>query len=152
VQQLNPQLSLGWFFLPDEEGNLVIPENKDAYWCLTKECGEDEATYQAAVSFLNYFYRSDVYEALCEATYGIPIIKDRTDWVEDEIQLEIEDKFTSDHLHMSDYIGNADTPQGFEKIFLTRLLVLGQGEESVEETAAWLDEQWEALSRQEKQP
>ncbi len=151
VQKLNPNISLGWFFVPDDEGNVVVSENRDVYWCLTKECGEDEKTYQAACTFLEYFYSEPVYSNLCKSIYGFPVTVEKQSNTEEGISAQIEDKFVENSNHMSDYIGGDETPQGFEGAMLKEIVKMGQGQATVEDTAARLDQLWEEYQKQENE-
>ncbi len=36
VQEINPDIEIGWFYLPDEEGDVVVGENRDVFWGVTK--------------------------------------------------------------------------------------------------------------------
>lgn len=150
VQKLNQELSLGWFFVPDEEGAMVVSENKDAYWCITKECGMDETRYAAACEFLEYFYSGEVYTQLCEGIYAFPVTKEKAVIAQDAIQLEMKESFSENQRHMSLYIGDDNTPQGFEKALLMEIVALGEGKSTVAETAARLDALWEKYGEQEK--
>lgn len=152
LQKLNPEISLGWFFVPDEAGNVVVSENKDAYWCLTRACGEEERRYQAALEFLNYFYTSQAYNQLCEDTCGFPVTKEKTMVPKEEIQLQIQEEVMRHKSHMSTYIGNEDTPQGFERALLLEVVALGGGHTTAEESARRLDQLWEQYKEQERQP
>lgn len=150
VQKLNPSLSLGWFFVPDEGGNVIVSENKDVYWCITKQCGEDEARYRAACEFLGYFYSDDVYTSLCESIYAFPVTAEKAVIARDEIQLEMKEGFSGDQRHMSFYIGDDNTPQGFETALLTEIVALGERRRTVAEVAVRLDELWEKYREQER--
>lgn len=149
LQKLNEDINLGWFFVPDEEGNIIISQNEDVYWSLTRACGEDEEKYAAAISFLEYFYSPQVYAKLCQDTNGFPVTLDKISYAEADIQLEIKNKFCTDDTHISDYIGNEDTPQGFEKSMLKLVLSMAGGEVDIHETARQLDEMWNYYDSQE---
>ena len=142
LQKQGDGISLGWFFVPDEEGNVIISQNQDVYWSLTKACGADPEKYAAAISFLEYFYSPEVYAVLCQDTYGFPVTKEKADYTETDIQLEIKNEFCTEDTHISDYIGNDDTPQGFEKSMLKLIQTMAAGETTIKATAQQLDELW----------
>ncbi len=152
LQKLNPEISLGWFFVPDETGSVVVSENKDAYWCLTKACGAEERRYRAALEFLDYFYTSDTYNRLCEHTCGFPVTAEKSMVPKERIQLEIQEEVMRYKTHRSVYIGNEDTPQGFEKALLLEVVALGEDHTTTAESARRLDALWEQYREQEKQP
>lgn len=149
LMKLNPGIRLGWFYLPDEEGNVVVSRNQDVYWCLTKECGEEEEKYRAALCFLEFFYGEEVYAGLCENTFGFPVTTEKADFVGTGIQKEIRDKFIEGQRHVTDYIGNDDTPQNFEKSLLNEVKQLADMQTDVLDTAQKLDALWEKYQEQE---
>lgn len=150
IQKLNPDMKLGWFYLPDESGTVIIPQNKDVYWSVTKSCGDDNEKYEAAMTFLEYFYNDEVYSGLCENTYGFPVTKEKIDYNETEIQKEIKQKFCTEQLHITDYVGNENTPQGFEKALLHIVQDMAIGNVDAEAAAQQLDELWDFYQMQEK--
>lgn len=150
IQKLNPDMNLGWFYLPDEDGNVVIPQNQDVYWCVTRDCGEDQQKYAAAMCFLNFFYDDTVYGALCEETYGFPVTNVKADFDETGIQQEIKTAFCASDQHVIAYIGNEDTPQGFEKELLYIVQDMADGKIEPEQAAKQLDSLWDEFQAQEK--
>jgi len=150
IQKVNSEMNLGWFYVPDEEGNVVVPQKNDVFWSLTSACGEDEDKYQAALCFLEFFYSDEVYGELCQEIYGYPVTVDKPDYTETGIQLEIKNDFLSDNLHVSSYIGDEETPQGFEKAMLLETQRMLKGETTVRQTAKKLEERWDCYQNQEK--
>lgn len=148
--KLNPKIRLGWFYLPDEEGDVVVSRNQDVYFCLTKECGEDEEKYRAALCFLEFFYGEEVYGSLCENTFGFPVTLEKPYFTGTGIQKEIRDQFIGGHKHITDFIGNDDTPQNFEKSLLNEVKKLAEIQTDVWDMAQKLDELWEKCQEQEK--
>ena len=41
VQKLNPDMELGWFYVPDENGTVRASDNLDTFWSITAACAED---------------------------------------------------------------------------------------------------------------
>lgn len=150
IQKLNPDMNLGWFYVPDEAGTQVITQNRDVFWSLTAACGQEEEKYQAALCFLEFYYSDEAYSALCQEMYGFPVTVNKADYEETQIQLEIKNKFNTQNLHVSSYIGNEETPQGFEKSMLYELQTLMSGKTDVEQTAEKLEELWDYYQKQEK--
>lgn len=148
LMKLNPQIRLGWFYLPDEAGNVVVSRNQDVYWCLTKECGEEEEKYQAALCFLEFFYGEEVYDGLCQNTFGFPVTVEKAEFSGTGIQKEIRDKFIGEQYHVTDFIGNDDTPQNFEKSLLNEVKQLADIQTDVLDTAGKLDALWEKYQEQ----
>lgn len=152
LEKLNPDISLGWFSVPDEAGNVIVSENMDAYWCLTKECGQDPWKRQAAEDFLSFFYSSEAYARFCQSVSGFPVAVEKGEASWTGIQTEIHRENMRHPSHMSVYVGNEDTPQGFEGALLREVLALGEGRSSPQEAAGRLDILWEQLKEQEARP
>ena len=73
VQKLNPDMELGWFYVPDENGTVRASDNLDTFWSITAACAEDPEKYEAAVAFLEYFYSRDAYAQFCEDSATFPL-------------------------------------------------------------------------------
>lgn len=144
VLELAPDMDLGWFYVPNEAGETVAGESLDVYWAVTAGCARDEARYEAAVSFLNFFYADEVYASLCAALSGSSTLVDaeRGSYDLNGILSEIVDAGRAADRRESAYIGNADTPAGFEKMLLNLLVELCSGTRSVEETQRQAQEAW----------
>ncbi len=143
IEKLNKDMNLGWFYVPDEKGVTYAGDNLDTFWSVTKECEDDPDRYEAAMTFLKYFYSENNYTLVCEAIRGLPLTKE---WIATsgvQFQEETERAFRSSDKQIATYIGDEDTPVEFEKGML--LLLRGElsGEVSVEETASRLQQLWE---------
>lgn len=61
ILKTDPEFEIGWFFLPDREGKLLLEQNGDWEWAVASSC-EVDGTYDAAVDFLKFYYSRDIYE------------------------------------------------------------------------------------------
>ena len=151
IQKLNADMELGWFYVPDEKGVTYAGDNLDTFWSVTKACESDPKRYEAAMTFLKYFYSEDNYTLVCESICGFPLTKEWIATAGVKFQEETEREFLSSDEQISTYIGDENTPVEFEKGML--LLLRGElsGELSVEETANSLQQLWEnsELSQEE---
>ncbi len=143
IQKLNKDMNLGWFYVPDEKGITYAGDNLDTFWSVTKECESDPQHYEAAMTFLKYFYSEKNYTLVCESICGFPVTKEWIATTGVKFQEETERAFRSSNEQIATYIGDEDTPVEFEKGML--LLLRGElsGELSVEETASRLQQLWE---------
>ena len=107
----------GWFYLPDESGETVITDTKDAYLCITKECERDDEKYDAAVRFLKYFYSEDNYSNVLKKIYAISTTEQKTDTLVDGNYEKIVDGYFANERKDS-YIGDYRHVQGFERTIL----------------------------------
>lgn len=149
--ELNPELELGWFYVPNEEGTVVAGDSLDVFWAVTEGCARDEKRYEAAVEFLNFFYSEGVYEEICAVMAGYPTLADRSrDPVPANPFLgETAEAYAGADQHICAYVGDENTPPGFEKKLLTLLSQLCGGELTVEETQALAARYWDECLRQE---
>lgn len=144
VYDSNEEIELGWFYLPDDEGNVYAAENKDTYWGITKECEADEEKYDAAVRFLQYFYSSDTYEELLAETSAFPASYSVTDYERSELQEQILQDFAYVDAAFNGYIGDASCPQNFETGMFEELILYLNGKQSLAETAEAIQACWDA--------
>lgn len=143
IQELNPEIEIGWFYLPDEQGDVIVGENRDVFWAVTKECGEDQEKYDAAMKFLEFFYTSNKYTEICENMNALYSTKSIVSYENSsDSQKDVIADFNLYTNHITSYIGNEDTPQGFEKKFLSIILETIKGEMEKEEALQLCDEYW----------
>ncbi len=148
VRQLNPDIDLGWFYLPDEEGERYAPDHLDAYWSVTKECAQDEDRYQAAMLFLNFFYSDTVYADFCESTGTFPMGKEDAGFEAGAFGSEVSEAMELADHKVSVYIGNEETPEGFEKYMLETVREIMYGSCGTEEGLQRIQDFWEQLSHE----
>lgn len=148
---LDPNAELGWFYVPSEDGTVTAGESLDVFWSITSGCARDEERYDAAVAFLEYFYSSPIYEETCAAMMGRSTLSDpaRGAYEQEGIVAEIIQDFQQADAQADDYVGNKDTPAGFEKQLLSILLSLCRGSLSVEEAQQQTQAVWESCLNQE---
>lgn len=151
VISLDPDAELGWFYVPDEAGHVTAGENLDVFWAITAGCARDENRYAAAVSFLEYFYTSPVYEDTCAAMMGYSTLSDPTrgNYTPTGIVAEIFQDYQLAESRSADYVGDQNTPASFEKQLLSILLSLCQGSITTEEAQLHTQTEWEQCLIQE---
>lgn len=143
IQELNPDMELGWFYLPDESGNIIVGENQDVFWAVTKECGDDELKYQSAMKFLEFFYTSEEYQNICNKMNAIysttkPISYESSSYIQKEVITE----FYSYQDHITTYLGNENTPEGFEKKFLSLVIEMINSEKDIDAYQKLCEQYW----------
>ena len=141
---LDPDMELGWFYVPDESGRIVAGESIDVFWAVTAGCREDEERYQAAAAFLAFFYSDGVYEQLCQAMAGYSMLSDgsRGRYPVNGAVADVIAAHENADLRFSAYIGDENTPAGFEKRLLSLLKNLCRGEVGLEEAQVLADRYW----------
>lgn len=147
-----PELELGWFYVPDSSGRVVAGESKDVFWAVTADCAQDPQRYEAATSFLEYFYSHPVYESMLERMWGYSTLSDesRGIYAAEGFGVEILDRLGDADLRISGYIGDENTPIGFEKYLLSLISRLCAGEYTVAEVQELAQQHWELCLSQER--
>lgn len=149
IEDAEPDMDLGWFYVPDSYGEIYAADNMDTFWSVTASCAEDEEKYAAAMEFLSYFYSRDVYEKLCIRTYTFPLSAQAADCEMDKIQEDVWEAFSSADKRISVYIGNEDTPEDFEKNMLEIVRKILSGNESVKDGLQKIQDVWDQCSGKE---
>lgn len=142
---LDPSLELGWFYVPNEAGQLVAGESVDVFWAVSEGCAGDPERYEAACAFLEFFYSQGVYEQVCASMAGFSTLEDgnRGQYEDSPAIGEVAAAWAGADLRFTAYVGDEDTPPGFEKRLLELLVRLCRGELAVDEAQALCVECWE---------
>lgn len=143
IWKLQPEMELGWFYLPDEDGVVCASDNLDTFWSVTASCAADPEKYEAAMTFLDYFYSQDVYRELCEDSDAFPLTEAEVPYEDGSLPGDAWKDFEEADRKISTYIGNEDTPQGFEKQMLEIVQQVLGGACSVEEGLEQIQWTWE---------
>ena len=144
ILALDPHMELGWFYVPNETGQVIAGDSEDVFWAITAGCAEDGERYQAAVTFLEFFYSEGVYEQLCRAMSGYSVLTDesRNTPSAGGVFAEVFSAHESADLRFTAYVGDENTPTGFEKRLLSLLVELCRDEISVEEAQTTAQQYW----------
>ena len=147
----NPELDLGWFYIPNCSGTVVAGESVDVFWAITTECAEDPARRDAAIKFLDHFYSEGAYEKLCADMGSYSTLSDplRSAGSAEGILAEVQLEKAKADLCISDYVGDENTPPGFEKKLLLLLYDMCSGTFSPQETQALASQYWDECLAQE---
>ncbi|MCC8081906.1 MAG: ABC transporter substrate-binding protein [Lachnospiraceae bacterium] len=143
IEQLNPDMELGWFYVPDESGIVYATDNLDTFWSVTAECAVDEKKYEAAMTFLSWFYSDEIYLSFCETSCTFPLTDLEPDFETGSVYEEVWEAFQSADERVSVYIGNEDTPEDFEKSMLETLQDILSGTVSAEDGLLEIQRLWE---------
>lgn len=148
---IDPSLELGWFYVPTADGTVVAGESLDVFWTVSRDCAADPARYEAAVAFLEFFFSEGVYEDVYPAMAGFSTLTDteRTPVPQDGVLAETAAAHTAADRRLHGYVGDENTPPGFEKKLLTLLSRMCAGELTVAETQELAARYWDECLRQE---
>lgn len=148
---IDPSLDLGWFYVPNTAGQVVAGDSLDVFWTVTQNCARDQVRYEAAVDFLEYFYSEGVYEEIYPAMAGFSTLIDvsRDQNFQQGVLAETQIAHEAADQCIRGYVGDENTPPGFEKKLLTLLSRMCAGDLTVEDTQALASQYWDECLRQE---
>lgn len=144
IQKLNPDMELGWFYVPDEEGNIYVGESRDTFWSVTADCEADAEKYEAAMKFLEFFYEKENYAKVLQSITAFPAVEHYQGYDMTDIQKEVVDKYTSNTRHITGFVGDAETPQGFEEGMLNIIQQMLEGEITKEQAQKMCQDLWQS--------
>ncbi len=144
AMDLDPGLELGWFYVPDTAGNTVAGESLDVFWTITADCAEDPQRYADAAAFLEFFYSDTIYDEIYSAMAGFPTVSEAETAASDSpIMNEVNMARAAADNRISAYVGDENTPPGFEKKLLTALLRMYSGQLSSAELQELACQYWD---------
>lgn len=148
---LDETLELGWFYVPSPDGRTIAGDSLDVFWTVTEGCADDPARYAAATAFLEFFYSEDLYEETYTAMAGFSTLNDRSRdrQPSDTFLQEVDIAHSDADQCIRGYVGDENTPPGFEKQLLTLLSRMCAGELSVAQTQTLSAACWEKCLEQE---
>lgn len=134
---------LGWFFMPDREGNPIAMEITAMNWAISKECEQDVKRQEAATLFLKFFYEKENYRKALQAVNGLPTTKEAVLYpmIGAQQKLMVSYRYAK---KSNEYIGNYLTPEEFLTTLYPTLDSLITGTISLETGTKRLDEEWES--------
>lgn len=142
IQNTDADMSFSWFFLPDEQGNVMAAKDTKSYWALSKECTRDQQKAEAASLFLQYFYQTENYRKILISINAIPTTRQTVLYPSIEVQQDLlvnyryAEKFSS-------LIGSLDTPETFNNAMSLIVKDYVLDTVSLEDTAVLLDSAWD---------
>lgn len=149
IQKLNPDMNLGWFYVPDEEGNIYVGENRDTFLAVTAACQNDEKKYEAAMEFLEFFYSEENYANVRKSITAFSAVEHYRGYDMTEIQKEVTDKYTSNTRHITGFVGDSETPQGFEEGMLNIVQQMLEGNLTNDQAQQMCQDLWQQCMDEE---
>lgn len=129
----NPNIELGWFFVPNDSGQTLIREISDVYWGITNECAEDNDKYEAAIKFLEFYFSEPIYSENYNKMGAISNKVNSKSESKVGIQKEVEDEFNENQNHTKLSLGDENFTSSFQKVVLTAELLMLNDEITIDE-------------------
>ncbi len=144
LEEADADYEYGFFFLPNDEGELNVFSDNGAGWSISEECAADEKKYDAAQKFLDFFYSADVYTEVAKTMNAIPATKEAITYEASDVQKNLIAKFQEESTKKwTHQIGDMDTPDGFRDFMYKTVQNVILGETSVEKAMEDLDAEWD---------
>ena len=152
VLRLNEDMEMGWFYVPNESGEAQVPEILDAFWAVSSKCQEDPKKYEAAMTFLRFFYSQENYANVLKSITAFSTMGEECSYEMSEIQQQIVEDYNHNQTHYSGYIGDENCPEGFEIMMLTIIQQMLKGDCTVVEAQSQIQAAWEKCLSEEVAP
>lgn len=149
VMKADPDFELGYFFFPNDGNEPQIELDGSWGWTIT-ESVKGTKVYDAAVDFLKFYYREDVYQKVLQEMNGISSIEKSISYESIPIQEQLLEQVQGDVPVEKDVWTKPEVPEGFSNLLHKNMRNMAQGKQSVGKTAEYLEQGWRKLSEEEK--
>lgn len=143
VIEQNPEMELGWFYIPDERGMAIARDSGTSYWSITKECELSEKKYAAAVKFLEFIYSKEIDQYICQKMGNISTARGGRDYELIPIQKELWEDYGKASFDTTKGINDSCMPNGFRQYALSIVRQYLMGSITLEQTTGQLQEAYE---------
>lgn len=139
------EVQLGWFFIPDDEGNSVAAKEIGSRFSISAECAADSRRKEAAERFFTFLFQAENYREILKSMYGFQTTTRRVLYPSPGIQqrLIIDYRYSK---KAEPFMAQKHVGAEFKNELSKALYLLAGNTMSVEEAAEYLSEKWkEAL-------
>lgn len=143
IESLNPQIRLGFFFLPGKSGHTYRMNDRNVEWGIASKTAEDKEKMEAAVSFLQFYYSEGVYEDILELMNGESVTVRRVEMPYSQNQRILEEAYAVNSVYTDFLPENTGAPDGFVNYYSQVLIDTLWGGESIPSLTERLMERWE---------
>ncbi len=147
IKNLNPQMEIGFFYVPAKQGVTRIEEDRSAEWGISAKCAENETKREAAVRFLQFFYSEGIYEHVLSQMNAESVVVRREmgeeTGEETKVQTLIKMAKKPDMVSCTQIIGDPDSPDGFRNFYNQKLQEVLFGNRSLSVIATEIRQNWE---------
>lgn len=143
IENLNPQIRLGFFFLPGRNGTVYAMDDRSVEWGISSATAADEKRMDASVRFLQFYYSEGVYENILEIMNGNAVTVRRVNMPDTPDRRIMEAAYDGKPVHTELLLKEAQPPDGFIACYDQMLVEALWGGTSIPSLAEKLLEQWE---------
>lgn len=149
VMKADSDFELGYFFFPNDESEPQAELDSSWGWTIATST-EGTKVYDAAVDFLKFYYREDIYQEVLQEMNGISSLKKPITYEAIPVQKQLLEQVKKNVQIEKDVWTQPEVPEGFSNLLHQNMRSMALGEQSVEETAEYLEQGWRRLSEEEK--
>ena len=143
IENLNPQIRLGFFFLPGKNGTVYAMDDRSVQWGISSLTAGDGKKMDACVRFLQFCYSEGVYETILEIMNGNPVTVRRVNMPDTPDRKIMEAAYEGDPVHTEFLLKDAQPPDGFIECYDRMLVETLWGGTSISSLADNMLERWE---------
>ena len=149
VMKADPDFELGYFFFPNDESEPQVEMDSSWGWTIAASA-EGTKVYDVAVDFLKFYYREDIYQEVLQEMNGISSLKKSITYEAIPVQKQLLEQVQGRVQIEKDVWTRSEVPEGFSNMLHLNMRSMALEEQSVEETAEYLEQGWRRLSEKEK--
>ncbi|WP_394524530.1 ABC transporter substrate-binding protein [Lacrimispora sp. JR3] len=143
IENLNPQIRLGFFFLPDKNGVAYAMDDSNVEWGISAETARDKKKMDASVKFLQFYYSEGVYETILELMNADSVTVRKVRMPDTRNQRIMKAAYERGPVHTKLLMEDANSPDGFIAYYDQVLIQALWGDEPVSSLADSLLKRWE---------
>lgn len=142
IKEDTVRFRMGWFYMPDQEGNPFVVHKTGSQLAISRGCAADPRKKAAAEKFLKFSYLKENYRKILQAMYAMPTTRDSVLYAAPIVQQDLLTSYRyADKIET--YLGNYETPENFTQDIENILFSLATNTIHVETAARRLDEAWD---------
>lgn len=143
IEDLNPNIELGFFYLSGTSGATYMELDDSVEWGIAAESKSDPARFEAAVHFLNFFYSEGNYEQVLSNMSADSVVKRKVQIEETETRRLLSAAIQENIIPCDAFLGDETTPEGFRNFFNQKLQEVLWDNRSLEAISKEVKEYWE---------
>ena len=145
VTGLNPQMELGFFYLPGKDGKTRVMVDNSITWGISQTCAENEERFNTAVDFLEFFYSEGIYEHVLAQMNAEPVTVRSVENQATKAQQIVQESRQHGMVFCNKFVGDKETPDGFRSFYDQSLQEVLWGEGPLEKISKELEKRWGGL-------
>lgn len=143
IENLNPQIRLGFFFLPGKNGTVCAMDDRSGEWGISSVTALDEKKMDASVRFLQFYYSEGVYETILDIMNRDSVTVRQVIMPDTPNRRIMDDAYKGELVHTGFLLKDARPPDGFIACYDRMLVETLWGGKSISSLAENLLERWE---------